>query len=301
MSIAVAISVHDGVVLAADSASTLASGLPGMPPGVTGPAQLAVNVYNNANKIANLCKGAPIGCVAHGSGSIGSASISTLLKDFREQLMTGRETSFDRESYTIESVSQLLSNFLAEQIQRLSSKDPRPTLGIMVAGYSAEKTPGELRLGEVWTVGIQGGVCSPPQNMRLANPVGISWAGATESLSRLLMGFSPVLPQLLQVVTKPRPSPQDMTRLMEFLGTNLTAPVVFAPMPIQDTIDLAEWLVQTAIMYSRFSPGAPIVGGPIESAAITKHEGFKWIRRKHYFKKKFNEEVGHEQLQHGSD
>ena len=300
MSIAVAISVHDGVVLAADSASTLASGLPGMPPGVAGPAQLAVNVYNNANKIANLFKGEPIGCVAHGSGSIGNASISTLLKDFREQLMTGRETSFDRKSYTIESVSQLLSDFLAQQIQRLSSHDPKPTLGIMVAGYSAEKTPGEMRLGEVWTVGIQNGVCSPPQNMRLANPVGISWAGATESLSRLLMGFSPGLPRLLQIVTKPRPSTQDMAQLMEFLGTNLTAPVVFAPMPIQDTIDLAEWLVQTAIMYSRFSPGAPIVGGPIESAAITKHEGFKWIRRKHYFKEKFNKEVGHEQLQHGS-
>ena len=25
------------------------------------------------------------------------------------------------------------------------------------------------------------------------------------------------------------------------------------------------------------------VGGPIEIAGITKHEGFKWVRRKHYF------------------
>lgn len=80
MSIAVTISVHDGVVLAADSASTLASGFIGAPPGAERAAQLAMNVYNNANKIANLYKGEPIGCVAHGSGSIGSASISTLLK-----------------------------------------------------------------------------------------------------------------------------------------------------------------------------------------------------------------------------
>ena len=105
------------------------------------------------------------------------------------------------------------------------------------------------------------------------------------------MGFSSRLPQLLKVITKPTPSPQDLTKLVEFLGSNLRAPVVFAPMPIQDTIDLAEWLVQTAIMYSRFSPGAPVVGGPIESAAITKHEGFKWIRRKHYFHREFNQEV----------
>src|ERR1017187_10478130 len=91
MSIAVAISVHDGVVLAADSASTLAAAIPGP----SGPRPMAMNVYNNANKIANLYKGKPIGCVAYGSGSIGSASISTLLKDFRHRLMTGAETGFD--------------------------------------------------------------------------------------------------------------------------------------------------------------------------------------------------------------
>jgi hypothetical protein len=30
-----------------------------------------------------------------------------------------------------------------------------------------------------------------------------------------------------------------------------------------------------AIIYLHFTPGAPSVGGPIEIAAITKHEGFK--------------------------
>ena len=59
-------------------------------------------------------------------------------------------------------------------------------------------------------------------------------------------------------------------------------------MPIQDAIDLAEFLVHTAIMLSRFSPGPATVGGPIEIAVITKHEGFKWIKRKHYFDQKCN-------------
>lgn len=295
MSIAVAISVHDGVVLAADSASTLGAGImgiPGIPPG-TGPQQVAMNVYNNANKIANLYKGKPIGCVAYGSGSIGSASISTLLKDFRYRLMNGLEKDFSLNSHTIEEVGRLLSSFLGQHVQRLGPNDPKPTLGLMLAGYSAEKTPGEAKmLGEVWSIEIQNGVSSPPKNMRQLDPVGISWAGESESLARLLMGFSPRLPQLLRAVTKPTPSDQDIAKLTGFLGGNLTAPVVFAPMPIQDTIDLAEWLVQTAIMYSRFTPGAPVVGGPIESAAITKHEGFKWIRRKHYFHREFNQEVG---------
>ena len=50
MSIGILINVHDGIVLAADSASTLT--LIGPQPN-----QPVVNVYNNANKIANLYKG----------------------------------------------------------------------------------------------------------------------------------------------------------------------------------------------------------------------------------------------------
>jgi hypothetical protein len=99
---------------------------------------------------------------------------------------------------------------------------------------------------------------------------------------------------------KPTPSAPNLSQLIGFLATNLQAPLVFPPMPIQDTIDLAEWLVQTAIMYSRFSPGAPVVGGPIESAAITKHEGFKWIHRKHYYQREFNQEARNER-QPGDD
>ena len=53
MSIAISLKVHDGVVLAADSASTLMLGGPNGSLGV-------VTVYSNANKIFNLRKGLPI-------------------------------------------------------------------------------------------------------------------------------------------------------------------------------------------------------------------------------------------------
>jgi hypothetical protein len=268
---------------------------------------MAANVYNNANKISNLFKGKPIGCVACGAGSIGNASISTLLKDFRKDLLEGKISGFDPKTYTMRDVSQWLIDFLASHVQRLNPNEPKPTLGLMVAGYSAgngnkptddrpasvtDGTPGaplavDVRLGEVWSIGLQNGVASQPQNMRPSDPVGISWAGEAECVARILMGFSPRLPQLMQRMIA---SSTDHAKLMTFLMNNLQAPVVFAPMPIQDTIDLAEWLVQTSIMFSRFSPGAPVVGGPIESAAITKHEGFKWVHRKHYFQREFNQE-----------
>lgn len=64
--------------------------------------------------------------------------------------------------------------------------------------------------------------------------------------------------------------------------------LVEAPMPIQDAIDLAEFFVDTTATFARFRRGASTVGGPTESAAITKHEGFKWVRRKHYFDETLN-------------
>ena len=77
MSVAVLIGVHEGVVLAADSASTLTFAVA---PGATqlaGSLGAPVNVYDNANKIFNLVKGQPMGCITFGSGNIGSWSIGT--------------------------------------------------------------------------------------------------------------------------------------------------------------------------------------------------------------------------------
>ena len=59
-------------------------------------------------------------------------------------------------------------------------------------------------------------------------------------------------------------------------------------MPIQDALDLAEFLVDLTIKVSRFIPGPAVVGGPIEVAGITKHEGFKWIKRKYYYEERLN-------------
>lgn len=75
---------------------------------------------------------------------------------------------------------------------------------------------------------------------------------------------------------------------MSHIASALTVPMIISAMPIQDAIDLADFLVTLTKMFSRFSPGAPSVGGPTEIAAITKHEGFKWIKRKHYFDQKLN-------------
>lgn len=291
MSIAVLVGVHDGVVLAADSASTLSFATPPgvvLPPGQQG---IVGNVYDNANKIFNLVKGLPIGCITFGSGNIGSASIGTLIKDLRQKLTDApTELNFDRNNYQMADIVAILAKFLGEECARL---DPamKATInaGFLLGGYSK---PGSL--GESWSVEISKGIPQPAQKLRDENAPGVSWGGQAEVLQRIMLGFSPAIFDTLAQVTQPPQSPKDMAdKLMPLLAARLQAPMVFAPMPIQDAIDLARFLVHAATMFARFVPGPNVVGGPIEIAAITKHENFKWISRKHYYDQSLNKEPSH--------
>ena len=80
----------------------------------------------------------------------------------------------------------------------------------------------------------------------------------------------------------------DVPKAIPVLQSKLEINVAPPAMPMQDAIDLAEFLVHTTIMFSRFKAGAPTVGGAIEIAAISKHEGFRWVRRKHYYPPELN-------------
>lgn len=40
--------------------------------------------------------------------------------------------------------------------------------------------------------------------------------------------------------------------------------------------------------YIRYAPGPLTVAPPIDLAAITVHEGFRWVARKHYYAPEYN-------------
>ena len=59
-------------------------------------------------------------------------------------------------------------------------------------------------------------------------------------------------------------------------------------MPPQDSIELAIFLADTQKQFARFSEGSNVVGGDLDVATATKHEGFKWIKRKYYYDRGLN-------------
>jgi hypothetical protein len=279
MTIAVALKVHDGFVLAADSATTITQTAPDGSQGV-------LNVYNHANKIVNLHKSLPIGLMTWGLGNLGQESISTLAKDLRRRLQ-GQEPAFadwtlNKDNYTIAAVSQQVRDFFYEDLMHplvQSGTHLVTGLGFFIGGYSAGSQHPEGFV--IWTDGI---TCEGPTQV-LGQESGAIWWGQPEAISRLLLGFSANMETaLINLGVKA----EDAPAYVEQLKAQTAIHMIPAPMPIQDAIEMADFLVDATIKYTRFSPGHDTVGGPIEIAAITRHEGFRWVKRKHYYPSELN-------------
>lgn len=276
MTIAVSLKVQEGLVLAADSASTLMARLPNGE-------NTVINVYNHANKIFNLVKGLPIGVMTWGVGGIGSVSVGTLIKDLRVRLTEDGPEQLDSDHYEIAEVARRVKEFIFDEHYGHAFQDwpTKPDLGFIVGGYSS----GAI-MAEEYRVDVVNGVCSDPTLMRPLDASGVTWNGQIEAISRLMLGYSAQLPGVL--LTSGLLTQDQIDQLLPILGPALNPGLVQDAMPLQDAIDLAVFLVDVAIRASQFAPGAQVVGGPIEVAVISKHESFKWVQRKHYYNAELN-------------
>jgi hypothetical protein len=287
MTIAVVIKVNDGLVLAADSATTLMSRDNDGNRGIA-------NIYNNANKVFNLHKGLPIGGLTWGRGNIGPTTIASLSKDLRRRL-AGEDPShhdwkIDPENYHLSDVAARVKEFFhderfAAQFSGGDHKDDHDELGLMVGGYSSDAM---LPEGYLITMSPADG-CNGPEMILPQDLTGASWWGQPEAITRIVNGISGYLPQALINLGVPD---KDVENYTQAIVAQVAAGLVPEAMPIQDAIELADFLVDATIKFVRFSPGHATVGGPIEVAAITRHEGYKWIKRKHYYRQELNPEGG---------
>lgn len=275
MTIAVTIQVADGMVFAADSTSTISDGAGGI-----------INTYDNANKVVNLCKGRPIGIMFWGMGAIGPASMSTLAKDLRRRLSgldpDHHDWKLDGDSWSVHQVAEQVKKFFYDEHYQTHYAGGGSSGGIAIGGY----TPGKV-LPERYELQIdQAGQCNGPEDEGNGADHALNWRGQTDALTRLVQGFGEDLPDAL--ITGLGLQDAHIDGAMNVLASHLQRSPVHPAMPIQDAVDLADFLVETTKNWVRFQAGAPTVGGPTEIAAITKHEGFNWVRRKLYYSAEMN-------------
>jgi hypothetical protein len=102
--------------------------------------------------------------------------------------------------------------------------------------------------------------------------------GQLEFATRLIQGFDPKLPFILQKELKL--SPDQSVNLNKLLANSLTLPIPYQFLPLQDCVDLSIFLIKTTIELQKWSIGIRGVGGAIDVATITRTEGFKEIQKK---------------------
>ncbi len=267
MTVCVAIKVHDCIVFAADSAVSLSQN------------NLISHIWNHGYKVFNLHRELPVAAMTAGLGQFGPASISNLTKDFRIQLQSG-ETGLRLSTvkYSIEHVATLAHNFFSEKYRAIDPKpSPSQSFDFWIGGYGSDGGG-----GEIWKILIQDGEIKDPQILATEKDERkLVWGGQGEAINRLIFGFGKTLLDKLIYLKIP-------AETIKTLLQQTVTPLVQPSMPVQDTIDLADFLVDMTKKYSRFLPGANTVGGDTDIATVTKHEGFKWIKRKHYYPEALN-------------
>ncbi len=278
MTVCVAVKVHDCIVFAADSASSLIEAAS------DGGRPLIANVYAHGNKVYNLRKGFPIAAMTCGMGNIGQVSISTLAKDLRARFSSDSDEWYIHRGseYTMEQIAERARHFFFEL--HYTALDNKPVgdheFQFWLAGNGSNQTH-----GEIWRIKIVNGECPAPELLAGPNDFNILYDGQPEAINRIVNGYSQFLPQALLDIGLPE---ENLDSVLTHIESRTVAPLISPAMPVQDAIALADFLVETTKGYVRFLPGADTVGGDTDICVVTKHEGFKWVRRKHYFDVRLN-------------
>lgn len=268
MTIAIALKVKAGLVLAADSALTITR------PGNDGNPYI-VNVYNNATKIYSIFEELPVGMVTYGSNNIGTEPLQQLIQNFKKLINSNDNFwKINFNNFTLPEIINKLGHYLFDLKYKVIYRDStKPPLKIILVGYSSHSSN-----PEIWKITLD--EFGFTANEWFENNVGIIYGGeGTEALDRLIHGTSSST--CIALVKYGKCTKDKAEGLTDMLFQKLDSNFVESFMPLQDAIELVSFLGETAISFERFKPTAiKHVGGPLSIATITKESGFNWIKAK---------------------
>jgi hypothetical protein len=114
---------------------------------------------------------------------------------------------------------------------------------------------------------------------------GITWGGQALAATRLLGGYDPEVPRLIQEYLGLEESRRS--DIQEHLNQTVGLPIPYQFLPLQDCVDLAILLIRTTTELQRFLVDIRGVGGEIDVGTITRTEGFHPVQEKEIHGERF--------------
>jgi hypothetical protein len=243
MTIVVGVSAPDGIILAADSRTTVMrpDGLGGFRPRIAS---------DNAEKVFDVCGG--YGVATFGDAFIGTQTIAGLMVEF--------EATVDGEELPVEQFAARLGEFFDRRYraEREVGEDEIGNLGFLVAGYDGQG------VGHIHEVLVPTGDLTDT-DLNTSDGTGFAFRGMTDVINRLTRGVDWVAIAELGIPIEP-----DLAAQLEQVTYELVYPIT-----VQDALDLAVFLIRTTIDMQRFSDGVigrpggwSGCGGPISAIAV---------------------------------
>lgn len=268
MSIVLVVKVSEGLVLAADSASTL-HGRVQRPQGVQAH---ILKTYYNARKLLQIGN-FPIGVLTWGQAYVGPRTVESHIREWEHNRKWQSREQYKEEydnPFAVRDAAQGLLTHLRQACEEVYGDDQHPVLGVLVAGYSE----GEF-FPDVWRfiLPVDDEVVNQRPDVEGKPDFGASWFGVTEPIVRLHFGRDEAaIKSISETFNIPENDIRETLRPLQYK-------IPFAMMPLQDAIEYANYMLNVVIGRYRFVVGPELCGGEIDIAAITQRE-FTWVSRK---------------------
>jgi hypothetical protein len=268
VSLAIAFKGPEGIVLAADSRVTLMS----QQTGSGGENIMVPATFDNATKLLHVRNLSHVGAVTYGLGAIGGTEPRTAHSFLPElEAILGKKAEKKKSQISTEDFAKELSEFFVKQWDgAVSALSKTPDMFFLVGGFDKEKA-----YGRVYQFAIPS---EPSPREQIPDDFGVTWGGQNQYVNRLLTGFDPNLPSLVEeAIGLEQGKKMELER---YLQQKLSAPIPYQFLPLQDCVNLAIFLIRATIKMQTWTVDVRGVGGAIDVATITRTEGFVEVQKK---------------------
>ncbi len=260
MTLAVTVVCQDGVVVAADSRTTLAN-------------HRMLRVGSDFTH--KVFESGRVAVATYGDAFVGGRSIASHMAEFA----VAESGRCEHPGPTADRLAEFFGDRYAAQMTDDSddtSPPPVATLGFLVGGYD------EGGVGEAWEVVLPERIVE-----RIATTTeggGAAWRGQSDVITRIVRGSDLELLERMADAYQLQAELHALTPLLDAC----TYRIPFDSMNLQDGIDFAVLCIRTTIDVQRLTLGPvatlpefswPGVGGPVEIATVTSPGGFAWVQR----------------------